>query len=176
MFCSAHKDWWVNLVAIAAGVTLAGVGAWLVYTAVDVADLPDMLVLTMRTTTQFTHFVLLLGALMPLFGALLIWCLAATRYELSFQNLIVQSGPSLRRIPLATIVAARVVPGGLPRGPIWSRRMVRIDHRRGKSTRMTSIVISPRDPAGFLESLAKAAPGLKPQADGSLSLTPDTNA
>ncbi|HEV3021025.1 MAG TPA: PH domain-containing protein [Pirellulales bacterium] len=104
-----------------------------------------------------------------MFGALLIWCLASTRYEISFQHLIVQSGPSLRRIPLAAIVAARVVPGGLPRGPIWSRRMVRIDHRRGKGSRLTSIVISPRDPAMFLESLAKAKPALKPQADGSLT-------
>ncbi|HUY33263.1 MAG TPA: PH domain-containing protein [Pirellulales bacterium] len=164
MLHRAKNDGWVNWVAGLAGLAMAVAGVGLVYNGVEIAFAPELLVLSLRTTP----FMLLLGALLPVFGVCLIWCLLATCYEISFENLIVQSGPSLRRIPLDSIVAARISRGGLPRGPIGSRQMVRIDHRKGNGDRVGSIVISPRDPTAFLESLAQAAPALRRQADRSL--------
>ncbi len=171
MLFRAKKDGWVNFVAGLAGIAMAAAGVWLVYTGVEVAMPPGksetgvrLMVLHLKTT----DFMLLLGALLPVFGVVLIWCVAATRYEIGFQHLIVQSGPSLWRLPLDSIAAARVSRGGLPRGPIWSREMVRIDYRKGKGQRVSSLMISPRDASAFLESLARAVPTLKQQPDGSL--------
>jgi hypothetical protein len=166
MLYRAKNDGLVKVVAGLAAVALAVVGVWLVYAGVEVATVPEPVMLLV--TLKSTPFMLLLGALLPLFGVILIWCLAATRYEISLQHLIIQSGPSLRRIRLDSIVAARVAPGGLPRGPIWSQQMVRIEHRRGKGRRVASIVISPHDTAGFLKALALAAPALQAHADDSL--------
>jgi len=171
MLFRAKNDGWVNFVAGFAGIAMVVAGVWLVYTGVEVAMPPGdsetglrMMVLNLNRT----DFMLILGALLPVFGAVLIWCVAATRYEVSFQHLIVQSGPSLWRLPLDSIAAARISRGGLPRGLVWSREMVRIDHRKGKGERVSSLVISPRDAAAFLDSLARAAPTLKRQPDGSL--------
>jgi len=171
MLYRAKKDWWINFVAGLAGMALVAAGVWIVYTGVEVAMPPGdsetglrLMVLNLKRS----DFMLLLGALLPVFGVLLIWCLAATRYEIGYEHLIVQSGPSLSRIPLDSIAAARISRGGLPSGPIWSREMVRIEHRKGKSERVSSLMISPCDPAALLNALARAAPHLKQQPDGSL--------
>jgi hypothetical protein len=171
MLFLAKKDGWVNIVGGLAGIAISVAGLWLVYTGGEVAMPPAdsetglrLMVLNLKRT----DFMLLLGALLPVFGVVLIWCVAATRYEISFQNLIVQSGPSLWRLPLGSIAAARVSRGGLPRGLVWSREMVRIDYRKGKGERLSTLMISPRDAAAFLESLARAVPTLKQQPDGSL--------
>jgi hypothetical protein len=171
MLFRAKKDGWVNIVAGLAGIAIAVAGVWLVYTGVEVKMPPGESETGLRLMVlhlKRTDFMLLLGALLPVFGVVLIWCVAATRYEISFQNLIVQSGPSLWRLPLDSIAAARVSRGGLPRGPVWSCEMVRIDYRKGKGERVSTLMISPRDAAVFLESLARAVPTLKQQPDGSL--------
>lgn len=76
--------------------------------------------------------------------------LLSTRYVIDHSQLRVQSGPFRWRIPLAAITA--VVPSSSPlSSPALSLDRPRIDYGRG-----ASILISPRDKAGFLADLEAA--------------------
>lgn len=84
------------------------------------------------------------GALLPL------WLLSSTRYVLLNGELLIQSGPFRWRIPIAAING--ITPTSNPlSSPALSMDRLRIDYGTGDS-----LMISPRDKAGFIRELEAA--------------------
>jgi hypothetical protein len=78
-----------------------------------------------------------------------LWVLLGTRYELTPERLLVRCGPFRWTVPLREIRA--VTPTRSPlSSPALSLDRLRIDYGRG-----SSVMISPRDKAGFLADLER---------------------
>ncbi|HTV51102.1 MAG TPA: PH domain-containing protein [Steroidobacteraceae bacterium] len=87
-----------------------------------------------------------------------IWILLCTYYEVAHDALIVHAGPFAWRIPLREISAVR--PSRSARsGPALSLDRLEISWGTGRS-----LLISPRDQAGFLALLHRRAPQLTAQS------------
>lgn len=86
---------------------------------------------------------LLLGAGLPL------WILLGTRYELSPGRLLIRCGPFRWTVPLNEIRAVTPTRNPLS-SPALSLDRLRIDYGRG-----SSVMISPRDQARFLEDMGR---------------------
>jgi hypothetical protein len=95
----------------------------------------------------------LLTVLALLLMVTLIWTLAVMRYDLTATTLEIRSGPLLWRIPIASI---RLVEPSRELGsaPAWS-----MDRLRVIATGRT-VLISPRDKAGFIDALSARDAGL----------------
>lgn len=173
MISRAKKDWWAKyLVGPFAAALIAG-GAWIVWSGFEAKFTPgDMIVLHLHRS----YFMLLLGALMPAFGVLILSMLAHTEYEITSSHLVLQSGPSRQRIPLATIERAFAVAspwqGGLARGPAWSFDMLRVHYRRKNGKRTARIVFSPAEKEEFLSRLTRSIEERAPQSVASPDAEP----
>ncbi len=156
MISPAKKDWWAKYLVGPFAVALIIGGAWIVWSGFEAKFAPgDMVVIHLHRS----YFMLLLGALMPAFGVLILSMLAYTEYEITPSHLVLQSGPSRHRIPLAKIEKAFAVAGpwqsGLARGPAWSFDMLRVDYRRKNGRTAASIIFSPANKAEFLNCLSR---------------------
>ena len=87
--------------------------------------------------------VLVAGAGLPL------WVLLGTRYELTPERLLIRCGPFRWTVPLREIRAVTPTRNPLS-SPALSLDRLRIDYGRG-----SSVMISPRDKAGFLADLER---------------------
>lgn len=168
MISQAKKDWWARYLVgpLAVGLIIGGI--WIVWSGFDAKFTPgDMIVIQLHRS----YFMLLLGALMPAFGVLILSMLAHTEYEITPSHLVLQSGPSRHRIPLATIEKAFAVTnpwqGGLARGPAWSFDMLRVDYRRKNGRAAASIIFSPADKGEFLSCLSRSIDVQAAPADAS---------
>lgn len=89
-------------------------------------------------------FIAAIGVCLPL------WLLLSTRYTLTHDELLVQSGPFKWRIPIAGITS--VTPTSNPlSSPALSLDRLRIDYERG-----AWLMISPRDKTRFIGDLEAA--------------------
>jgi hypothetical protein len=105
-------------------------------------------------------FRLLISVLLIFVAAFVLWTLYGTRYTLTENTLIVQSGPFRWVIDLEAIT--EVFP---TRNPLSSPAcsLDRLHIRYGKSR--IGMMISPQDKAGFLRDLMVRSPGLKLNGD-----------
>jgi hypothetical protein len=105
-------------------------------------------------------FRLLISVLLIFVAAFVLWTLYGTRYTLTENTLIVQSGPFRWVIDLEAIT--EVFP---TRNPLSSPAcsLDRLHIRYGKSR--LGMMISPQDKAGFLRDLVARSPGLKLNGD-----------
>jgi Bacterial PH domain len=151
----AKQDWWVACLVVPSGVGLVGLGAFAAYqTAMQgIPPSPG----------------LILAAVMPVVGGLMLWMFCATSYEIAESDLITRLGPFRWRAPLDAIEKVVSTKGfrlivGL--GLAWSLDMLHVKYRKRNGRMAFPVSISPRDKAGFLRELAAAAPGLKVAGDG----------
>jgi hypothetical protein len=105
-------------------------------------------------------FRLLMSVLLTLVAAFVLWVLYRTRYTLTENTLIVQSGPFRWVIDLEAIT--EIFPTRNPlSSPACSLDRLHIRYRPNPS----GLMISPRDKAEFLRDLMALSPGLKMDGD-----------
>lgn len=154
MISASKKDWWARYLVAPAALALIAGGAWLTWSGFEVSMMPSEMIVVQL---QRSYFLSLLGLLMPVFGATLLWMLASTEYEITAERLVLQCGPSRTCIPLSAIDRAVAVDrpwrGGLARGPAWSFEMLRVDYRRSNGKPASPVVFSPCDRDAFLSRL-----------------------
>lgn len=97
----------------------------------------------------------LAAVLVLLIGAFLVYLLVSTRYTLTPQELLIESGPIRKRVLLSSIVS--ITPS---RNPISSPALSldRLEIRYGT---YDSVLISPAYTAGFLATLRQFNPALR---------------
>ena len=84
-----------------------------------------------------------------LLGGFFLWLLLSTKYTVTGDALVVQSGPFRWRIVKTEIT--KIVPSkSIISSPALSLDRLRIDYARGRS----SILISPKDKTGFLKAIS----------------------
>jgi hypothetical protein len=176
MISQAKKDWWAKYLVGPIAVALIIGGAWIVWSGFEAKFVPgDMIVIHLHRS----YFMLLLGALMPAFGVLILSMLAYTEYEITPSHLVLQSGPSRHRIPLAKIEKAFAVASpwqsGLARGPTWSFDMLRVDYRRKNGRAAASIIFSPANKAEFLNCLSRLLDAQPAPTDAQSAAVPVEN-
>jgi uncharacterized membrane protein YdbT with pleckstrin-like domain len=80
---------------------------------------------------------------------LLVWLLLTTKYTINSETLVIQSGPLKVFIDRSEIV--QIVPTkSIVASPAMSLDRLRIDYAGGRK----SVLVSPRDKAGFLKAIA----------------------
>lgn len=97
----------------------------------------------------------LAAGLVLLAGAFILYLLVSTRYTITSQELLIESGPIRKRVPLASITT--ITPSHNPiSSPALS--LDRLEIRYGK---FDSVLISPADKAGFLTALHQLISALR---------------
>ncbi|QAZ39911.1 hypothetical protein C1M51_11070 [Methylibium sp. Pch-M] len=89
----------------------------------------------------------LMGAGLP------VWLLVSTRYTVASGNLAIRSGPFVWRIVARDIIDITSTRSALS-SPALSLDRIRIDYRSGQLPR--SVLVSPKDKAGFVSALRAA--------------------
>jgi hypothetical protein len=157
----AKQDWWVACLVVSAGVGLVGLGLAAIYQAAQ--GMPFNL-----------------GLIPPVaaaaMGGLMLWMFCATSYEITESNLIARLGPFRWQTPLDGIEEVVSTNGfhliaGL--GLAWSMDMLHVKCRKANGKTGFPVSISPRDKAGFLQELARAAPDAKMVGDGPDQVPPE---
>jgi hypothetical protein len=156
MLHPGKRDWWIaGLLTVIAAAMLVGGGLFVGVAAVGGQWPP-----------------LIPGGVLLLVGAMIVWILRGTNYEITATSLIVRSGPFRWTVPLDAI--AEVVPAGAWSGPVIECNFglavqgLRLRYRTRSGRLSWPIRIAPRDRAAFLLELAERLPGLVVKDDGSL--------
>lgn len=118
--------------------------------------MPCVALVAMATGPRVAVF-LWMPALAALAVALIVaWVVLSTYYEFEAEDLVVHSGPFSWRVPLQQISSVRES-NSMRSGPALSMDRLEITYRNGRA-----LLISPEDKTGFLATLHRKAPHLRP--------------
>lgn len=82
-----------------------------------------------------------------------LWLLASTKYTISKDTLIAQSGPFVWRVKIKDVVEVTETRSAIS-SPALSLDRVAIKYRSGKFSR--SVLVSPKDKSGFIHAISAA--------------------
>jgi hypothetical protein len=145
------RDLWIAFLVLPSGCLMIGGGILLLSLLATGANPPGA--------------ILPLGLLLLTIGAMLLWMMFSTAYEIDPSDLRVRCGPLRWRIPLQAIEEVAPSRGifsdaGWGWSVIWSLDRLRITYRNKRGWRLFAL-ISPKDKEGFLAELAQANPNLQ---------------
>ena len=82
-----------------------------------------------------------------------LWLLASTKYTISQDALVAQSGPFVWRVKITDVIEVTETRSAIS-GPALSLDRIAIKYRSGKLSR--SLLVSPKDKTGFMQAISAA--------------------